>query len=254
MIMKNLETVFRYCLFVSLIVFCKGSKAQMAIDTLFIETKLYTLENNENSKKIEALNTHYKVVEFYVTQVLDSFSNDYLFFKGEMTFDYIGGKGLHFTSVYCVWDIKNNKFIDTIGYTNFNKIIASMNTKLNCFDKAVLYELLTFRQQPGGYAYSIKFRKKYRTLYKEKFDLDDKIFATIFQIRSNSIDLSCNKKIYSLLNSSTNQIFYLPRITLSEDGRRKVKDFFIQVFYFNEGGELVNTMLLEKFMTLKPCD
>ncbi len=252
--MKNLERDFRYCLLIGLIIFCKGSNAQMAIDTLFIETKLYALENNENRKNIELLNVHYDVVEFYVTQVLDSFSNHYLFFQGEMTFDFDGNKGLHFTSVYCVWDIKNNKFIDTIDFVNFNKIVASMNITLNSYDKAVLYELLTYRQLQGRYLYNLKVKKKYQVLHAKKFNLNTHIYKKYFLYMTGTLDLSCNKEIYDLLNSSTNQVLYLPRVTLSDDGRRKVKDFFIQVFYFNEDGALVNTVFLDKFMTLKSCN
>jgi len=254
--MKNLEKVFRcgivFCLIFNYASLSGQTNRISVIDTLHIKKKLIALVDIEKSKNVELINEQYDIVEFYISKLLDSISNDYMFYKGNMTFDF--RKALYFMAVYCVWDIHNKKFIDINNYDIFNQIVASMNTKLNCYDKALLYELLTFRQLPGRFAYRVRFWRKYEILHAKKFTVNKSIWYKYFSTDEGFIDLSCNKKIYPLLNSSTTQVLYLPRITLSEDGRRKVKDFFIQVFYFNEDGALVNTILLDKFMTLKPCD
>lgn len=255
--MKDLERAFRYCLIAYLIFNYVDIKAQtankIAIDTLFIENKLYALIDKEKSKNKELSNEQYRVMDAYIVPVLDRFSNEYLFFEGYKAFSF-GQKATYMMAVYCVWDIRNNKFIDTIDYVNFNKIVASMNITLNSYDKAVLYELLTFRELPGRYLYNLRVKKKHQAIHAKKLDLNTRIYKEYFLNMSGTLDLTCNKEIYDLLNSSTNQILYLPRVTFQNSGLREIKEFIIQVFYFNEEGELVNTTVLEKFMTLKPCD
>ena len=197
--MKNLEKGFRCCLFVYVILNCISIKAQntnkIAIDTLFIENKLYALLlDKEISKNKLLMNEPYEVYNDYITQVLDSFSNDYLFFEGTKAFSF-NGKGTYQFTVYCVWDIKNKKFIDTIDYVNFNKIVNTNTKNLNCYDKAILYELLTFRQLEGRFKYSINRKKKYERIHKKKFDLNSQIFNLYFLGNGGYINLYCIKEI-----------------------------------------------------------
>lgn len=198
----------------------------------------------------------------YISKRLDTLSNRFEFYE---TSPLVG----HFRkSIFCVWDKVNKVYVDSITIKLFNEIIKSSQVSLNNYDKVTLYNLLALNLSPLVYGIKFKIKKssvngdvkvisKVKKLYDENFLRNSYLeLANFYYGFESRKEINCNQNLLTLLNKSDNNVFYFPFFNTQNPSNIKANEtqkVTLQVFYFNDKGELVNTFWLYDFMEIKSC-
>lgn len=261
---KRLPVVgFNYLILVLSLLFLSNiSNAQnkqiTGIDTVFVKNKLQVMLGSTDFVRRELstafLNKTYTMFNFYVQEKFKDVSTDYLLFYCSANYKFEGEiDALIMLGAYYVWDSKSAKFIDSLDFNLFNRLIATIKVPLNCHDKAILYNLLINQKEPEVYLIKawrgrkvVRFKELYSNTFPTSYIFAELLMGSSFY----KPELRCNKEVYCLLKSSSEEVFYLPVFVTDEF--RKPIGLNIQVFTFNEKGELLKLDII-KNVSINPC-
>jgi hypothetical protein len=236
-------------------------------DSAYFKTKIIKtlmLGSEDEVKIAQKLESNSKDAPLiYISKRLDTLSNRFDLYEISPLV------GHYNKSIFCVWDKVNKIYVDSITLHLYNEIIKSSQKRLNNYDKVTLYNLLVLNLPPLVYGIKVKIKKssvngqvniigKVEKLYFKSFLRNSFLeLAGFYYGFEPRPEISCNKNLLKLLNKSDNNVFYFPFFmsqSLSTTIANEIQKVTLQVFYFNDKGELVNTFWLYDFMEIKSCD